>query len=610
MIHPKSIWINSTKYLSKNNYISLLLLMLLMNFKTSSAQNHVPNPSFEDKISCPSLYASVTTHCKEWYSPTFVTPDFFDTCTYLASSVDVPNTGRGYQQAIGGGFVGLYTYWKKVNHFNEYVATKIMPLDIDSFYEVSISINLANIVSGYASDGIGVFFYENGIDTYQNGIVPHTPQVNYDRYSFVTDTLKWTRLKGYLLADSSYDHIIIGCFKDSFTINTIQVKQNPTSHASYYFIDSVVVKKVPNINIEYTDSLLCAGDTIQVGCFVNPVYFNANNTFSLQLSDANGSFNNPMIIGTLNSSQSDTIQGVIPVNLPQGNSYRIRIVGNSPVYTSFDNDYSIRIGPSKPAKPTVTANTPVCDTDTLKLTANSTTLGVDWYWETPLRVLTYTKQNSYNSIAHINDTAWYRVYASNGGCLSEPDSFFMSVDPYLKPGASVSITPGLIVNPYTTITFTAQTAQVGITPQYQWYKNNTQLSGETNKSYLAVMNVDMNLGDSICVTVKNSYHCPLADTVYKCSKDITLSGIEENLSVLSSIEIAPNPNNGRFSIQSTTNITDITILDITGRIVYRPQVNGTRKHSTIDISSFTSGTYILRLTDTHGKRFFKKVVIK
>ena len=589
----------------RNRYVNILFLFFINSFSIY-AQNHVPNPSFESKISCPSLYESVTTHCQDWYSPTLNTPDFFDTCAYLGSVVDVPNTGRGYQQAIGGAFVGLYSYWKKSNHYNEYVATKIMPLDIDSFYEVSLSINLANTVSGYASDGIGVFFYKNGLDTYQiYGMIPHNPQVNYDRYRFVTDTLKWTRLKGYLLADSSYDHIIIGCFKDSFNINTLQIKQNPISHASYYFIDSVVVKKVPNINLEYSDSLLCAGDTVQVGCFVNPIYFTSGNSFNLQLSDGNGSFSNPIQIGSITTTKSDTIQGVIPINLPQGNNYRIRIVGTNPIYISEYNDYRIRIGPSKPAKPTVTTNTPVCNTDTLKLTANSTTIGVDWYWETPLKILENTHQNKFNSIAHINDTAWYKVYASNGGCLSEPDSFFMSVDPYLKPGTNVLVSPGLIVHPYTTITFTADAAQVGNTPLYQWYRNNQILSGETNRTYNSVMNIDMHIGDSICVNIKNSYHCPLADTVYKCSKGISLTSIDEKNINAKAFVIAPNPTRGRFSIFCNNPIKSLVIFDISGRVIFDFQ--DINKMRAIDISSVANGTYILRLTDSSGERYTESI---
>ncbi len=62
---------------------------------------------------------------------------------------------------------------------------------------------------------------------------------------------------------------------------------------------------------------------------------NQNNTYTAQLSDMNGSFASPYVLGTLPSDESfpampGTVSGVIPANVPPGCGYYIRVVSNFP----------------------------------------------------------------------------------------------------------------------------------------------------------------------------------------------------------------------------------------------------------------------------------------
>lgn len=66
--------------------------------------------------------------------------------------------------------------------------------------------------------------------------------------------------------------------------------------------------------------------------FVSLGKYIQGNIFSAQLSDVNGSFANPLTIGTLTSNTSGnlSINCQIPANLPRSNNYRFRIVSSQP----------------------------------------------------------------------------------------------------------------------------------------------------------------------------------------------------------------------------------------------------------------------------------------
>jgi hypothetical protein len=71
--------------------------------------------------------------------------------------------------------------------------------------------------------------------------------------------------------------------------------------------------------------------------------YTAPNTFTAQLSNANGSFTNPVSLGTVSTIVSGTITCRIPIGTPAGTGYRIRIVSSNPSVTSSDNGSNITI---------------------------------------------------------------------------------------------------------------------------------------------------------------------------------------------------------------------------------------------------------------------------
>lgn len=206
--------------------------------------NHVPNWSFEDTIQCqrgPTISALVSGNCANWRSYTDGTPDFFHGC----NPNHVPGNYIGYQiPANGSAYIGVATY-ATFAETREYVSAKMSPLKTGEVYEVSMSVSLANNVT-YASDGLGVWFYDKGPDSVifnTLSALPNTAQVTFTNYGVIKDTQNWVRISNTFYADSAYDNIVIGGFllDNQISIDTFNTKNNARPY-SYYYIDSVVVK--------------------------------------------------------------------------------------------------------------------------------------------------------------------------------------------------------------------------------------------------------------------------------------------------------------------------------------------------------------------------------
>lgn len=71
--------------------------------------------------------------------------------------------------------------------------------------------------------------------------------------------------------------------------------------------------------------------------------FNSGNIFTAQLSDGNGSFANPINIGTRSDRDEGTIQLSIPTNIASGTGYRVRVISSNPATVGPNNGTDISI---------------------------------------------------------------------------------------------------------------------------------------------------------------------------------------------------------------------------------------------------------------------------
>ncbi|GAA4026725.1 hypothetical protein GCM10022409_08330 [Hymenobacter glaciei] len=89
----------------------------------------------------------------------------------------------------------------------------------------------------------------------------------------------------------------------------------------------------------------CPGSALSVPYSVTTGSLNGGNTFTVQLSDASGSFAAPVSIGSLaGNASSGTVSAVIPLNTPAGSGYRVRVVADSPATVGSDNGSNLTVG--------------------------------------------------------------------------------------------------------------------------------------------------------------------------------------------------------------------------------------------------------------------------
>lgn len=132
------------------------------------------------------------------------------------------------------------------------------------------------------------------------------------------------------------------------------------------------------INTSPLPASLCSGQSLQVP-YTSSGFFDAGNTFTAQLSDANGSFAAPLTIGSIAATGSGTIEALVPASLPHGAGYRIRVVSSSPAVTGTDNGAAIGIG-TQPVLTSTLTPPALCNNGLFAYTPSATPEGTAFAW--------------------------------------------------------------------------------------------------------------------------------------------------------------------------------------------------------------------------------------
>ncbi len=86
----------------------------------------------------------------------------------------------------------------------------------------------------------------------------------------------------------------------------------------------------------------CVGSSVVVPYSIEGSY-DPGNTFTVQLSNAAGSFASPVVIGSIESTGAGNITCTIPAGTAPGTGYRVRVMGSKPVVTGSDNGTNISV---------------------------------------------------------------------------------------------------------------------------------------------------------------------------------------------------------------------------------------------------------------------------
>jgi gliding motility-associated-like protein len=155
-------------------------------------------------------------------------------------------------------------------------------------------------------------------------------------------------------------------------------------------------KRKDFLNTFVDNSAICAGSEIEVKFSTN--FLSAE--FSVQLSDANGSFaKTPQTIGRLTGVYGRTGGGLkvlLPLQTAASNKYRIRVIATAPYFEDGDNGADIIVKPAPTVSVEVLGSTTICEGEIVRLRAVTSTTDFKWSDGQTSQIITVAKAGVYS----------------------------------------------------------------------------------------------------------------------------------------------------------------------------------------------------------------------
>lgn len=181
-----------------------------------------------------------------------------------------------------------------------------------------------------------------------SNMVCATAKYEYARTSAPGESLVWKRISipfanaahsdpRYILATFSTNKIPGGGDKgDEVFVDDIYLVYNPELSVDYLAQTEFILNQDGSpVNVEIPFNLSGSMSVSNLNKEANKVI--------AQLSDAYGSFSDPIELGRITTDESGVVQGKIPADVEDGEGYRIRVVSTNYPMTSEDNGTNISI---------------------------------------------------------------------------------------------------------------------------------------------------------------------------------------------------------------------------------------------------------------------------
>jgi OOP family OmpA-OmpF porin len=229
--------------------LSLSLFYVALNAQAPSgaAPNIVPNPGFERYSSPPigwsykgSFFGQVV---KYWFSATTASPDVY------GSGVRVPpdwaEKGFGKQKPRSGKNMAGITVFGCTNgkpHCREYIEIQLAePLVVGQLYYVEYWVT--HLERSLQINNLGAYFSVSEMKRGTDEVLVREAQVAMTEV-VAAPKGKWVKVSGYFQAKYEAEYILIGNFQQDEQTQSIAYREDCYNYA-YYYIDDVLVKKVP-----------------------------------------------------------------------------------------------------------------------------------------------------------------------------------------------------------------------------------------------------------------------------------------------------------------------------------------------------------------------------
>jgi OmpA-OmpF porin, OOP family len=229
----------------------IICFLFILSSLYGFGQNLVQNPSFEQYSICPDNPDQLS-RCQFWNSFR-ETPDYLNTCSSTTFLITPPSCWWGFQYPhSGNAYAGFSIFAQYIPNNRELIGSPLLDtLIIGQKYFISFYINLGGSLiakTTIASNKMGVKF--STVPYSYSNPAPINNTAHFYSNSIITDTVKWTRIKGSFIADSAYSYIIIGNFFDDSLTDTINLAT--INKYAYYFIDDVCVTTDSLFNENWT----------------------------------------------------------------------------------------------------------------------------------------------------------------------------------------------------------------------------------------------------------------------------------------------------------------------------------------------------------------------
>ncbi|PZF72675.1 Kelch repeat-containing protein [Taibaiella soli] len=264
----------------------------------------------------------------------------------------------------------------------------------------------------------------------------------------------------------------------------------------------------------------CIGSSVTVPFTINGSFF-AGNVFTAQLSDASGSFANPVNIGTFSDTVAGNISCTLPTNIPSGNGYKIRVVSSSPIIYGSDNNPGFTINGIAPiVNINTTPGNTICEGTTVLFKANVVGGGTFPAYVWKKNGTTVGTDSTYTSYTLSNNDQLTCTVTSSALCASTPTTsapVTMIVNPVITSTVTISATPGDTICAGSLITYTANVQNAGTNPVYLWQVNGIGVSNAPTYSSNSFSN-----NDKIVCQITPNVACPFTPNTFSNLDSVTV----------------------------------------------------------------------------------------
>lgn len=217
---------------------------------------------------------------------------------------------------------------------------------------------------------------------------------------------------------------------------------NPASSANTFFTIGEASVCGPVINVSVPNTPFCQGAST-TATFEHNDTFLAGNVFTAELSDENGSFYNPITIGSVTSQTATSIPITLPSNLESDNYYRIRIKASLPSsgVEFISNPYEyVKIGIYKPY---ISGNSSFCEHAEMNLSAST-------YDYSPRSAYSFVWKKDGTNVTSSNQSTQsegsYLYYERTNSAFSDAGSYTLEVTRVADGCVSLSDVKSVSVN--------------------------------------------------------------------------------------------------------------------------------------------------------------------